>query len=208
MTKLRYAFTSDGCVASGVTRMSMYGKSGKADRIWCSSSLESTSIIEKLAYSPAMRQMCGHLPFRCRSCEYAFSRPISSDRVCGSRSAGRCTSMRTWNSTSAPFGIEREVVGDRLGAVSFGLRFENQFRLHCTGDVIRVVQIAREVQLCGELFVARSRHFHVQVGGTPRVPACRRDQLSARSVGRNLVRRRTNRGDFEGTVFFGGEAAP
>src|SRR6185295_10866259 len=114
----------------------MYGKSGSPEIIWCSSSLESTSIIEKLAYSPAMRQMCGHLPFRCRS-----------------RSAGRCTSMRTWNSTSAPFGIEREVVGDRLRAVRLGLGVQDELRLDRTGDVVVVVRIAREVQLRGQQFM-------------------------------------------------------
>src|SRR6476660_6525247 len=139
----------------------MYGKSGSPEIIWCSSSLESTSTIEKLAYSPAMRQMCGHLPFRCRSCEYAFSRPISSDRVCGSRSAGRCTSMRTWNSTSAPFGIEREVVGDRLRAVRLGLGVQDELRLDRTGDVVVVVRIAREVQLRGQQFMPGSRYLHV-----------------------------------------------
>ena len=65
------------------------------------------------------------------------------------------TSMRTWNSTSAPLGIEREVVGDRLGPVSLDLRVQDQFWLHGTGDVVVVVLIPREVQLGGEQFVAR-----------------------------------------------------
>ena len=43
--------------------------SGSPESTACTSSLSATSRMEKLEYSPAMRQMCGHLPARWSSWE-------------------------------------------------------------------------------------------------------------------------------------------
>ena len=64
--------------------------------------------------------------------------------------------MRTWNSKSAPFWVEREAVGDRLGTVVLELRVEDQLRLDRGGDVVVVVLVTGEVQLSGQQFVTRA----------------------------------------------------
>src|SRR5690349_22505621 len=47
--------------------------------------------------------------------------------------------------------------------------------------------------------------LHVDVRRAPRVPAGGGDELAARSVGRDLVRRRLDRRDLEVTLVVGGE---
>src|SRR6478672_12089843 len=108
---------------------------------------------------------------------------------------------------SALLGVEHEVVGDLLGAVGLDLWIEHQFGFDGAGDVVAVVRVAGEVQLRGEQFVSGRRYLDVQVGRAPGVPAGRGDQLAARTVGRDLVRRGPDGGDREGAVGAGGERA-
>jgi hypothetical protein len=87
---------AEGCRASGVTSISMKGKSGSVLRSACSSSWSATSKIETFEYCPAMRQICGHLPARWRPWERSFSSAFSASRRAGSMSCGGRTSIRTW----------------------------------------------------------------------------------------------------------------
>ena len=60
---------SDGCAASGVTVMVMYGKSGRPQRISWSWALPSTAKTLTFAYSPTQRQMWRQCPERCHCWE-------------------------------------------------------------------------------------------------------------------------------------------
>ena len=93
---------ADGCRASGVTAISMKGKSGRVDRMSWSSSWLSTSKTEKFEYCPAIRQRCTHLPLRCSSWARAFSSAFSRSISTGSMPCGGRTSILTWYSTMVP----------------------------------------------------------------------------------------------------------
>src|ERR1035438_6046039 len=119
------------------------------------------------------------------------------------------TSIRTWNSMprSAPHWVEHEVVCDCLATVRTRDRIQHQLGFDRGGDVVVVVWVAREIQLSGEQFVAGRGYLYVQVRRTPRVPTGSGDELAARTVGRDLVGGRPDRGDREFAVGTGREAA-
>src|ERR1700741_4262982 len=130
-----------------------------------------------------------------------------SARAAGSRSGGRCTSIRTWYNTSVPLGVKDEVVDHRVAAVGLFFGVEHQLRLDRGGDVVGVVRVPREIQLGSEQFVAGRGHLHVEMRWTPSVPAGGGDELAAGAVGGDLVGRGPDGGYGELAVGAGREAA-
>src|SRR5690606_12552856 len=89
---------ADGCRHSGVTLISTYGKRGSSLNRVCSSWLLSTSRLLTFLYSPTTRQICAHLPERCRDWEYSFSRALISFAVSEGRALGILTVISTMKS--------------------------------------------------------------------------------------------------------------
>src|SRR5690606_15791464 len=73
------------------------------------------------------------------------------------------------------------------------------------GDVVLVVRVPGEVELCGEQLVTGGGHLDVQVRRAPGVPAGRRDELAAGPVGGDLVGRRLDGVDLEPALLVAGE---
>src|SRR4051794_34596800 len=93
---------AEGCRASGVTAISMKGKSGSVERMACSASWLSTSKTEMFEYCPAIRHRCTQAPLRCSSWARAFSSAFSCSNFVGSMSCGGRTSILTWYSMVSP----------------------------------------------------------------------------------------------------------
>src|SRR6516165_8757595 len=96
--------------------------------------------------------------------------------------------------------IEDEAVLDTQAAVRLAHWREHQLRLHRRGDVVVVVLVAREVELGGQQLVARGGYLHVDMRGTPCVPARGVDELAARAVRGDLIGLGLDRADLEPAV--------